>query len=392
MNILLDFLPITRGGGAQNALNLWREVARSGGTHRWLAVAQPELGLGQLPAAEHQALEEWTVRGFLHRLALENVTLPRRARAFAADVVLTPMGAGPLRSEAPRVLGWHDSSLAYPESPLWTRTGVGFRTFEWGRQRYVRRAARRARRICVQTETMAMRLARVWGLPRERFQIVPNGPSTFLENEPPAPEPVMADRLRILVIGDAKPSKNLEIVPHVAAALARRSLPDWEIVMTVPESPGAWTGPLERALVEVPEARTHIRRIGAVPHDRLGDLYRGSAVVLLPSFLESFSATYVEAMHFGVPLVTSDLDFARDICGGAALYADPFDAEALAQSLYAALTDADLRRALRREGFERVRALPSWPERLSLYLEACAGAVWGERGVPLGVLAAERAS
>ncbi len=375
MKLLVDFLAVTRGGGLQNAKNFWRTVSTSGGGHEWLAVTQPGTGLEELTTAHHQDIAIWPVSGFAHRLFLENGRLPALAARAGADVVLTPMGAGPLRGKLPRVIGWHDSSLAYPESELWTRTSRRFRAFEWGRQRYVARAARTATHICVQTDTMARRLSRVWGIERARFRIVPNGPSAFLASEPRAPAGTTARPLQILVIGDAKPTKNLEVVPYVARALESMDLPSWEIVMTIPEAEGEWLGPFSRALSEVPEAHNRIRRIGTVPHEQLGALYRASSAVLLPSFLESFSATYVEAMHFGVPLVTSDMDFARDICQGAARYADPFDAEALAGELALVLRDRDEAARLRREGTRVLAGLPDWNRRLGLYTAACQEAV-----------------
>jgi len=356
-----------------------------------MAVTQPGTGLEALTTADHQAIDVWPVRGFLHRLSLENMRLPRLERRFGADVVLTPMGAGPLRSGVPRVIGWHDSSLAYPESELWTLTNRRFRAFEWARQRYVARSARGARVICVQTETMARRLGRVWGIDRSRFRIVPNGPSAFLEGEAPAPVAPPPGPLGILVIGEPKPSKNLEVVPYVARALSRMDLPPWEIVMTIPEARGDWLGPFEQAMADVPEAAGRIRRIGIVPHEELGGLYRKSAAVLLPSFLESFSATYVEAMHFGVPLVTSDMDFARDICQDAARYADPFDPEALAGELATVLTSREEGTRLRVAGGRVLAGLPDWDRRLALYTAACQDAVSRAAGGSRPVLQARNA-
>ncbi|MEZ4423298.1 MAG: glycosyltransferase [Gemmatimonadota bacterium] len=375
MRILVDLVPVSRGGGLQNALNLWREIGRSGSDHQWHAFVRPGVGFDHLPTGSHQTLEVVEARGLPARLRVENVRIPDRARSFGADVVFTPMGAGPLRAPVPRVIGWHDSTVAYPESALWRQASLGFRAVEPLRQRYAAAAAQGAARICVQTATMARRLGRVWGIEPERFHVVPNGPSAFLVGEAPAAEPPRADPLRILVIGEPKPSKNLEILPRVAAALSRRSLPPWEMIVTVGPPGGPWLAPFDAALTAAPDAERHIRRVGPVPHAELGELYRGAAVVLLPSLLESFSATYVEAMHFGVPLVTSDLDFARDICGRAALYADPLDPDALAERLARALTDAQVRSTLRAEGFATVAALPDWRARLQRYVDACAAAV-----------------
>lgn len=378
MRILLDLLPVLpRGGGLQNARNLWRAIGEWGGEHRWLTLARPGLGLDELPRAPFQELRVMEPSGALGRVVFGLRGLPALARDWA-DVVLVPMGAGPLRSPVPVVMGWHDSTQAYPELAL----DVGGSTERRLRAAYARAAARRANRICVQTRTMARRMAAVWGVPEARFRVVPNGPSAFLAGEAPAPDVPPPGVRRVLVPGDPKPAKNLEIVPAVASALARRGVPDVELVLTVSPEPTEWSAGLERALAEH-RAGAPVRRIGQVPHAELGPLYRSASVVLLPSLVESFSATCVEAMHFGVPLVAGDRDFNRDVCGDAALYAEPTDPDALAAAIQWALDDRALRGVLRTAGFERVRSFPGWRERLGLYLDACREAV--------GAVPAERA-
>ena len=366
MRILLDLLPVLpRGGGLQNARNLWRAVAAVGGDHSWLALAQPGLGLDELPSSPWQELRVMEPAGVLGRVAFGLRGLYTLARDWA-DVVLVPMGAGPLRSPVPVVMGWHDSTQAYPELTLDT----GGRAERRLRSAYARAAAQRARRICVQTGTMARRMARAWGVPEAHFRVIPNGPSAFLEEEQPAAALPPPGPRRVLVPGEPKPAKNLEIVPALAAALARRGARDIELVLTVSPTPTEWTGPLEHAFAAHPDG-IPVRRIGQVPHAALGDLYRSASAVLLPSLAESFSATCVEAMYFGVPLVASDRDFAREVCDDAALYAEPTDPGALAGALVRALEDADLRKSLRAAGFRRVATLPSWSERLRRYVEVC---------------------
>lgn len=376
MKVLVDFLPLLpRGGGLQNARNLWLAVDRLGGEHEWIAVARPDLGLAPRVGAHHE-VRHMAPATLAARLRAENVELPRLAREWGADVMWTPMGAGPLRSPVPRVLGWHDSTVAYPGSPVHARMGWRERMVEGLRARMGAMAARGATAITVQTATMRARLADVWRVPAERFHIVPNGPSSLLAGEPPAPDTAPPGSGVILVVAEAKPAKNLEVVPAVAAELARRGRSDLSFVLTLPEGDGPWMGPFNRAVAESGPS-VPMRRIGRVPHEALGDLYRSASAVLLPSHFESFSATYLEAMHFGVPLVTSDRDFARDLCGDAALFADPEDPVALADALERAIDDGATRSRLRHAGFSRVRTFPDWDRRFALYLEVLEGAVAG---------------
>lgn len=385
MRVLLNFLPLLgRGGGRQNAMNLWAAIARHGGAgHAWLAVCRENLALPDVPPASGMEIATLPVEGAGvggGRFRAENVALPRLARRFAADVIFTPMGTGPLRSALPRVAGWHDGTAVYPASPMWAGLPARELLAQRLRTAYAAMALRGAARVCVQTATMGRRVSAVLGVPPERVRVVPNGLSSFLAGEERAKAQPAPPR-RILVVTTTMPAKNLPAVPRVARALAGLGAEDVEIVATLtPEEGAREMGAPRRERAAAGDAAADaagvvpgpvpVRCIGPVPHERLGALYRSGSAVLVPSWVESFTAVYPEAWHFGLPVVTSDLDFARDLCGAAALYAPPERPEAFARQLVRALTDDATRRALDAEGRERLAALPDWDRRLSLYLAA----------------------
>jgi glycosyltransferase involved in cell wall biosynthesis len=384
MRVLLNFLPLLgRGGGRQNAMNLWAALARNGGAgHRWLAVCRSNLGLPEPPAGSGMELASLPVEGAGvggGRFRAENFELPRLARRFGADVIFTPMGTGPLRSSLPRVAGWHDGTAVYPDSPMWLGRPARELVAQRLRTAYAAVALHGAARVCVQTSTMGRRVSAVLGVPAERVRVVPNGLSSFLAGEAPAPGGIgnagaAGDALapqRILVVATTMPAKNLPALPRIARALAEVGAEGVEIVATLAPDAGAREMGVQRreGAVVVP-GPVPVRCVGGVPHERLGDLYRSGSAVLVPSWVESFTAVYPEAWHFGLPVVTSDLDFARDLCGKAALYAPPDRPDAFAVQLVRALTDDPLRRALEVAGRARLAALPDWDRRLALYLAA----------------------
>ena len=66
---------------------------------------------------------------------------------------------------------------------------------------------------------------------------------------------------------------------------------------------------------------------GFVERSELPALYETHDVLLFPSLIEAFGLPLVEAMVMNMPIVASDLDWAREVCGPAALYRDPNDPE-----------------------------------------------------------------
>lgn len=70
---------------------------------------------------------------------------------------------------------------------------------------------------------------------------------------------------------------------------------------------------------------SNILNVGPLKQQELAGYYQHCDALFLPTLLESFSGAYLEAMQFGRPILTSDLDFARYICGDAAMYFDPWN-------------------------------------------------------------------
>jgi len=97
-------------------------------------------------------------------------------------------------------------------------------------------------------------------------------------------------------------------------------------------------------------------------------LYASVDGMILPTLLESFSGTYVEAMHYGVPVFTSDRDFARDVCGDAAYYFDPLNPKGILDTVTGAFAEpAELERRVAL-GRETVAAMPDWFEVARAYV------------------------
>ena len=93
--------------------------------------------------------------------------------------------------------------------------------------------------------------------------------------------------------------------------------------------------------------------LGAVPQDDLPALYRGASIFLYPSRYEGFGLPVLEAMHQGVPVVTSNVTSLPEVGGDAVLYCDPDDATGLAGQVRRVLTDRAVREKLSDLGCRR---------------------------------------
>lgn len=152
----------------------------------------------------------------------------------------------------------------------------------------------------------------------------------------------------LLAVGSMKPNKNFALL---GAALQRLGRYRWPLAIA-----GARD---ERVFQSAPAPGELVRLLGYVSDAELGHLYRHAAWFVLPSLYEGFGLPAVEAMANGCPVIAAHAASLPEVCGDAALYFDPHDADALAQALRRAAEDKPLRAELIARAAARL-AFHSW--------------------------------
>jgi glycosyltransferase involved in cell wall biosynthesis len=154
----------------------------------------------------------------------------------------------------------------------------------------------------------------------------------------------------ILFVGAIEPKKNLSRLLR-AMAMIETDLP-----LVVAGGKG-WLVEQELAPLEKhPALRQRVRFLDYVPSDELSALYAGARCLAFPSLYEGFGLPPLEAMNFGCPVLTSNVASLPEVCGDAALYADPYKPTDIADQLACLIDDANLRTRLIQAGYERAKA------------------------------------
>jgi len=118
------------------------------------------------------------------------------------------------------------------------------------------------------------------------------------------------------------------------------------------------SGPWLRAMAEPPLAG-HVKYLGYIQGDERYALYIQSSMLILPSHLEGFGMTALEAMAAGVPAILSRRGALPEVAGDAAAFVEPDDVAGLAAAMKRYLDDPASAEAAARRGVARA-ARYSW--------------------------------
>jgi glycosyltransferase involved in cell wall biosynthesis len=155
-----------------------------------------------------------------------------------------------------------------------------------------------------------------------------------------------------LYVGVMSPTKNLERLLAAFRTFKQTDSMGFSLVLAGRDSGNFGRGVL-MPLVQRLGLKDSVVWRDFVDDAELARLYRGAHALLLPSLLEGFGYPIVEAMYFGVPVLTSTTSSCPEIAGDAALCVDPCSVDAIADGMGQLATDKALRARLIAGGSNR---------------------------------------
>lgn len=164
----------------------------------------------------------------------------------------------------------------------------------------------------------------------------------------------------MLTVSSTAIHKNLKIMVPVSEYLEQHH-PEFNFRFVLTCQPEALNVP--------PSLQHHFVFIGKIDVAECPNLYEQSDIMFMPTLLECFTATYPEAMRMEVPIVTTDLEFARGLCGEAACYYSAIDSAAAAEAIYKVATDEAYRIQLTANGKEQLKKFDNYEQRADKLIE-----------------------
>jgi glycosyltransferase involved in cell wall biosynthesis len=220
--------------------------------------------------------------------------------------------------------------------------------------------AKRAARVVTVSKFSARMLDEFKLCPPEKITIIPNGHEHVERWRPERSayaSSLSGNRPFVFVLGSRALHKNVQILFDIA-----RDLDALGLDILVAGAPNRFFSPVEQS------AAPNVRMLGFVTDDDLAALYHRAFCFAFPSLTEGFGLPALEAMALGCPVIVSGCASLPEVCGNAALYADPKSPRAWLDQIKRLLIDPDLAATLRASG-RRQAACYSWTKSARLYLD-----------------------
>jgi glycosyltransferase involved in cell wall biosynthesis len=229
-------------------------------------------------------------------------------------------------------------------------------TVRWYRRLSYPRTAKVADAIIVNSESLRAEVLRYMDVDPAKLRLIPEAVDHGVfrigdGDEARAELSVKYGMTRpfVLFVSSLWPYKNCDGLLR-AFAIAKRDLDGHQLAVVGPARDTAYATEL-RELATRLGLDEDIVWVGGVPLEETALFYRAADVFVYPSFNETFGLPLLEAMACACPVVTSDRSAMPETSGGAALLADPDDANSLAAAIVEAAGDTG--ELLRKLGPER---------------------------------------
>ncbi len=366
-NIIINTANLKKGGALQVALSFIKEATRQSEVtfHIFLGKASMPLVTEEMRQNAHFIFYEIDIvpTDSLRSLRAFRKRLDQLEQNIGPKAVITIFGPCYWKPSSPHIMGFANGYLLYEDSPFF-ESWKGNNSFIYKlKKKYHRYLLRReADSYWIETEDAKQRLAKFIGKPLSSITVASNNCSGyFYENSydefKGLPE---KKKFRFIYIAAYYPHKNLEIIPKVLKQLEALHI-EAEFVITIADEDYK-----QHQALHHPD----IINIGPVHPRYCPSIYAAADAVFMPSMLETFSAVYPEAMYMKKPIVTSDLSFAKDICGDAALYYHYDSPAEAADKIGTLIGNPSLKEQLIRNGLKRLSNFDTPNQRFAKVLQA----------------------
>jgi len=300
----------------------------------------------------------------------EQTDFPRMLKKAKLDLVHFPHFNIPIFYSQPFVVTIHDLIIThFPTTRATTSGPIKYFFKRHGYRLVIASAVKRAKKIITVSEYTKKELMEFFSLPQEKICVTYEAADPFSEGSDEPKSVLRRHKISqpyLLYVGNAYPHKNLEKLLEAHKELLKQ-YPDLKLVLV---------GRMDYFFSRL---RKYCNSLGLdknvifpgfVPDADLPALYRQAELYVFPSLAEGFGLPPLEAMQYGVPVVSSSVTSLPEVLDQSAAYFDPTNKHAIVKVISDLLNSPDKGDLLRQRGYENIKRF-SWKkmaeETLSLY-------------------------
>jgi glycosyltransferase involved in cell wall biosynthesis len=201
-------------------------------------------------------------------------------------------------------------------------------------------------KVLTVSEFSKQEIVSAFGVPNDKISVVAEGGEHILRI-PPDTGAIqrfgLSDRPYVLAVSNLATYKNFRLVLEAISLLGN---PPFDVAIAGGANSRVYGDP---GLLN----SERVKWLGYVSDSELRSLYESAMCFVFPSLYEGFGIPPLEAMYCGCPVLASKAASIPEVCGDAALYFDPHDANELAILLMCSANDSDLCADLAKKGHAR---------------------------------------
>lgn len=283
----------------------------------------------------------------------EQIEFPRVLNKYNLDLVHFPYFSVPVLYKRPYILTLHDlivnsfstgkaSTLPYPLFLL-KKTGYSY---------VVKNAMKKAKKIIVPTNAVKENIKELYPTLSTSISVVYEGGFREAKN----PKLILSGKKYFLRVGNFYPHKNVESLLF-AFKMFKEKNNDISLVLAGKED---YFFEKIKQKVQNLGIDKDVVFVNSPTDQELENFYRNALALVIPSFMEGFSLTAVEALSLGCPVLASDIPVHREVCQDSVLYCNPSNPHDIKQQLIKiAEIDTKIRNNYIKKGLDRARFF-SW--------------------------------
>jgi glycosyltransferase involved in cell wall biosynthesis len=278
----------------------------------------------------------------------EQVMMPIKIWRAKVDLIHFPHFNIPVFYSGPFVVTIHDLVLKrFPTRRASTLGPIRYWLKDLAYQLVIWLAVKRAKKIVAVSGYTKEDILRYFRVKPEKIEVIYEGAP---EANPGRPgERPAGGKPYLLYVGNAYPHKNLERLILAFQKLTQEEKIDLKLVLV---------GQLDYFYQRLQKQFSSLPGLvftDFVSDEELASLYQRAALYVFPSLGEGFGLPPLEAMSYGLPVVSSQATCLPEILGRAAVYFNPEDIEDMTEKIKQVLKDKKIQERLVSQGFEKIK-------------------------------------